>query len=682
MSNLYPWEPVKTKETATGQEVSLWGRKYTFDEKTPLLSSVVSNGIELLADKMTVIAEENGVPCNFGDAVIRVIDEGEERQTVVLACESETVVLNTCFRIEYDGCMDASITVAPKGNSIASFFGMDKARDNKFSLEKLTMEIPLKKSAVRYYHIYPIGGINGKPAVAGNGNLDYAGFIPDEGIHCGFKEQVYLGGDDCGLGVFFESNKHWVNKDKDRVFEVINEPDRYVLRIKFLEDEPKKWVFKGEDNQFQWDLDPISFNFGIQVTPVKPFPENPYVEKNFHVDCCKKVEGNYEDFFSNPVVEGDTEIGFDRIKRLGVNTLYIHEKWNDMQNSHILTTKTADRLKYIIEECHKRGIRVIPYFGYEISSLSPLWAKKGEEYAMGDVTANEEGLNWKWYRFPYQRDPRICPNSSWADDFYEGVKGLMEKFNFDGLYFDSVVSPWSGCINEKHGCGWRDENGKLHPTFPVWAIRRLFKKLYNLCESRGATMHIHGSGSFNMAAIAFYHSIWEGEQFQGLLMNGKLKSMPEGHFRAQYTGRDTGVPVFSLCYSAPPVWTFKNASAICLIHGSLPKPVDIGEPLEDMSKIWKAIDAFPISEATWHPYYKEHSDAVSDNEEVKVSYYKAGNKMLIFCASVHADFEGRAKIKTEYKNVKNALTGEMMSDKGELTLDFKGFDYVVLTAEE
>ena len=85
MSNLYPWEPVKTKETATGQEVSLWGRKYTFDEKTPLLSSVVSNGIELLADKMTVIAEENGVPCNFGDAVIRVIDEGEERQTVVLA---------------------------------------------------------------------------------------------------------------------------------------------------------------------------------------------------------------------------------------------------------------------------------------------------------------------------------------------------------------------------------------------------------------------------------------------------------------------------------------------------------------------------------------------------------------------------------------------------------------------
>lgn len=58
---------------------------------------------------------------------------------------------------------------------------------------------------------------------------------------------------------------------------------------------------------------------------------------------------------------------------------YLHEKWNDLQNSPFITRKTADRLRLIAEEAHKRGIKVIPYFGYEISSLSPYWHKMGEE---------------------------------------------------------------------------------------------------------------------------------------------------------------------------------------------------------------------------------------------------------------------------------------------------------------
>jgi len=92
------------------------------------------------------------------------------------------------------------------------------------------------------------------------------------------------------------------------------------------------------------------------------------------------------------------------------------------------------------------------------------------------------------------------------------------------------------------------------------------------------------------------------------------------YFRTEYTGRNMGVPVEFIAYANPPIWTFDDALALALIHGILPRPNDIGHPLELMSGVWKIFDAFPIDKSTWNPYWE--NDAATDNEKVKVSYYR------------------------------------------------------------
>jgi hypothetical protein len=43
--------------------------------------------------------------------------------------------------------------------------------------------------------------------------------------------------------------------------------------------------------------------------------------------------------------------------------------------------------------------------------------------------------------------------------FVDGIKNLLDTFDFDGIYIDGMMYP-KGCMNEEHGCGYRDENGK------------------------------------------------------------------------------------------------------------------------------------------------------------------------------------------------------------------------------
>ena len=161
--------------------------------------------------------------------------------------------------------------------------------------------------------------------------------------------------------------------------------------MRLIDEEPYAWRHLDKnDPKERTYLEPLSFRFGILTTPVKPLENNLVREKAVHIDCFKKIPESYEQFLGGEY-ENTGEITLDRMKRLGVNTLYLHEKWNDLQNSPFLTTKTDKRLCYIIDECHKRNIKVIPYFGYEISTLSPYFSEMIRDV---EVTSDKIG---RWY---------------------------------------------------------------------------------------------------------------------------------------------------------------------------------------------------------------------------------------------------------------------------------------------
>ena len=67
----------------------------------------------------------------------------------------------------------------------------------------------------------------------------------------------------------------------------------------------------------------------------------------------------------------------------------------------------------------------------------------------------------------------------------------------------------------------------------------------------------------------------------------------------------------------------------------LPRPNDIGIPLEVSSILWDIFDNFDVSKAEWHPYYKDGMQPFENlPEKTVVSYYAhEDGRKLVFIAN-------------------------------------------------
>lgn len=619
------WSPVRETEENGKVKVEVWGRTYTAGERS-FVESIVSQGEELLAAPIRLTGMENGQEMKFGNTQNFVMGKGKrEEVTICSSVESDVFIVNTSCKVAFDGCTEIGLTIMPQGRSVKQCFGLEGLDQKGRVLEKLYLDIPFRKEAAKFYHFYPNSGFVQDGQKKEFDYLQQAGDIHGK-IELPFTEQVYISNDHAGLAVFWESDEFFQPQEKTDCIEIFETDEAVVLRYKLLDSMP--WHWKERGNWSELDMRPITYRFGIMATPVKPFDHEYYREHAIHIDCFTKIAEDYETFLLHPF--GDDATALDRFQRLGVNTLYLHEKWNDIQNSPFLTKRTEDRLRLIVKQAHERGIKVIPYFGYELSTLSPYYAMLGEEVCQREEEGNG---SWSWYRQPAQRDVVVCLHSQWQDIFLKNVEQLLDEFGFDGVYLDSTSRPM-GCANEKHGCGYRDKEGKLHKTYPVWAVRNFMRRLYEIVDARGGTINCHGATAFNIPAAPFCHSMWEGEMMQQKLMTGEADTIAEGHIRAVFTGRNIGVPVYMLCYSNPPVWTFEQALAESVMYGIMPKPVDTGIPLERMSEIWRVTEQFDQKKACWHPFYEEARSVRVSDSAVRVSYYEAEDgKKLVFAVN-------------------------------------------------
>lgn len=682
----FPWIPVEAKEDKNGCCATVWGRKYKI-ENNILFSSVESLGDELLSSPIRISASENGKKINWQDIDVFLSEVSDEKAVIYATAQSEAFIVNTSTVIEFDGCATVDVKLMPRGFTVPQLFGLEKKEPPKTKLDYFHIEIPLKRRFAELYHSYPCGVL---PDASGSSEASAAdmyagsGKIGDNSMASGFSSVIFLGNDEKGFFTYIDTDKGWQSEDKDRMIEYDVRDSEVVLRLRLIDGQPKRWE-ETDTDQGQYEYPDISYRVFFQATPVKEFPKNPFEEKRLHIDCFKKIPQEYMDFLSNPVVEGSDEIGYDRIKRLGVTTLIIHEKWNQVQNYWKLTERTQHQLKTIITECHKRGIKVVPYFGYEISTMADIWYDKSELYRRRGREM-KQGLGW--YRFPAQREVCVCYNSPISDEFASGIEKLVDEFDFDGIYLDGTGMVWN-CQNTAHGCGYYDDEGNLKPTFPILGVRKLMRRLYEMFETRGKTINCHVSDCICAAGMSFTHGLWLGEYIQYTLVKTGADKMPEGYMRATHSGRNFGIPTEFLVYENKPIWGFDDAFAFTLIHGVLPRPNDISEPLEKMSALWSIVDGFPIAQSEWCPYFKAGSHPFEpEGDAVKISGYKYvgenGIKWLLFVANTVSDKINDCPISGFAGfTVKNAETGESVeAQNGIISVSFERFGHSIYICEE
>ena len=613
MSLLAPFYPVRMEKTNNKFIVSASNRVCTFGENS-MPESILVNGNELLAAPIRLAGSEQGEPMEFrtdyetNESAAFISKRSDEEVLLCGALQTKRFILNHKVRFSFDGCMDIVLSIMPAGKTVAEVFGVESGKKPAYELDSLALEIPLRREALLHYSLYPANEVLlADGTVLPKSPMSSSGKIPDQDMYFPFEALLWFGCEECGLGIYADNPKGRELNDAKRALELVRSEDgNYLLRVRLLDHHPTEWPAPYESGCYRYP--PLSFRFGLQATPVKDFPKDPYIHNALHLDCFIKTPGDYLDFLS--------ENGrFDRLKQKGVNTLILHEKWNRQQNCFDPSGYSRFQIRRIVEECHARGIRVLTYFGYEMSTLDAdfedLFPSVREE--VGGRPAGG------WYRVPFQRDYNVCYNSEAAERMLKGIADVMDTCHTDGVYLDGTATPIY-CCNARHGCGWTDENGKAQGSYPVTAVRSLFRRLYETVRFRGGYISVHAYGCVNFTALPYIDQSWYGENLQFDYITGNFSDVPLDYFRAEYTGRNMGVPVEFIAYEKRPVWNFENALAICLPHGILPRPNDIEGPLELMSGIWSILEHFPVSQSEWCPYWK--NGAQTSHEKVKASYYR------------------------------------------------------------
>lgn len=146
-----PWTPMKAYEDDRICKAAMWGREYTV-ENNVLFTSMTSLGEELLHAPMKLVALENGGKQSVWQEQTSFLMSSTEENIVICGSQqSDTFVINTALNIEFDGCCDIDIKVMPRGKTVQEVFGVSEIKPNPYSLERLWLEIPLKKSMPKIF---------------------------------------------------------------------------------------------------------------------------------------------------------------------------------------------------------------------------------------------------------------------------------------------------------------------------------------------------------------------------------------------------------------------------------------------------------------------------------------------------------------------------------------------------
>ena len=668
-----PFTPIELIKENNKIVVSVLNRTYTI-ENGEFFSSIVANGEELLSAPMRVIGTEDGQEIVWLKRRTFVQSHTNEKAVIISALESKMFDLNISYHFDYDGYVSCKMRIMTTSYNMAQRLRLEPWPTWKYQLEKLWIEAPLKKEIANLYTQYPNSNIYK------DGEILYklsavraSGEIPEGKIHFPFKALFWVGEAEKGLGFVSETGENRQPVDENHFVEVEESDNERIVRYRLLDSQPTTWNDPKHDATYFFR--PLNFEIGIMATPVRPSPKTPFIHNSIQLvlkDNVRELE--------NPVEGYDNH--FDFLKSLGINTLIVHETWNLVQNYPYLDFETEANFAWLIKEAHKRDMKVIPYFGYEISSLSPTFE---EEFKKSRRKPRDYFMDGTWWRLPPQRDFSVCQNSDYGNFLAEGIKLLNEKHPFDGLYLDGTIYP-RGCVNAEHGCGWTDPYGNLQATYPISGTRNILKQLYAIFEPKGGIINYHSS-TLNFAAMPYTHMGWTGESIQVDLIREGADDFPVGFAKTEWTGKNFGVAMEMIVYPNPPKWTIEQATGLGLVHCIIPRPNFprmSWENIKYLTNIRKAIDKFPFEKASYHPYWQKN-DIVASNEQVKCTYfvYEGINdkkQILLFCSNLSIKKVSNVKILLDGYEMKVLNTNAKVNEDN--TFDFDMYQCAIISFTE
>lgn len=302
-------------------------------------------------------------------------------------------------------------------------------------------------------------------------------------------------------------------------------------------------------------------------------------------------------------------------KSHGVGLVHIHESWTESEG-YPETNKYQTQLKSLADDCNKLGLRLLPYIGFQLGDNTPEYARYKDEIRVEPFAA-ERGLN---------RGDQMGVNISYAGQYQNfmlySINQLIKEYGIGGLYMDGTAMPVRD-MNEAHGAGYIDRQGKRQPSYPIFEYRQFFKRLRTMvsAEDPGFWMDMHTTVGLMTPVSGFGDSIWKGEQYEMMLTDKTTirDVLDPATIRAEM-GAQYGLPTYFLNYDQP-----REASAVCAIL-NLPLRLDGGLR-------HNVLNYYHVSSAQWHPYWENNDSVKISDQETYVSYWKRSDGTIIAAIS-------------------------------------------------
>ena len=453
-------------------------------------------------------------------------------------------------------------------------------------LEDLALEMVLPEDIAQFYNAHYFSREN------------YVGALM-EGLNLKKIPSVWLGNLDVGLTFCTESFQHWHNADEAKVFEIKRHRNQREGRI-------VKWIAHLVDTEVSLSAGkPLHYEFGIEANPVKPTPAN---FRSWRVGPFKPYNIAHPWYFP-----------YKELKKYPENGILVPEH------------TSMELFKKYVDDYRGKGMELTLY-------LNPfLAAARSTEYQVFR----------KQWRNPYNVYPQ-CPGSSFTDYTVWNVNECIQKGGLQCVYVDSLGAV--NCANPLHGCGYIDEKGVQHLTWPIRAMRKYMQRLYSLIHAEGRDpehnfLWAHMSARTSAPINAFVDFQCSGEELEKRIITNSnyLELYTLDEFQLYYM-KSSGVvpsllPNLGRTGAKEPRYQKKYNDQILahvLLHDTLLWPGWCDDAY--INAFYKKLDEWGYKDpALEYHSYRKQDKLKADKPAVKISYYTLKGKTLAVVVNTSKD---------------------------------------------
>lgn len=496
--HVFPWEhstmglsqrviPPFTPIKIAGSKLQTVLREHTLG-KTGLWDQVTSLDKPLLKAPMRWVASVGGKPIAVTPGALKVKSARPDFAVTTTSFDFGSGSASVQAEWDQDGMAKLTLRLPQNGSQV----------------DRLSLEIPLDDAQMGYMH------------ACGDGlRFNYAGAAPaGEGIVWDssqgnrtdivgtFYPYVWLGGGERGLAFFADSDRGYSLDDKTPMIELERKAGVLTMRVNFIT-RPTK-------------LDQArALEFGLQATPVKPMPEDPV---NWRRWVCSSFDPRAKPFtilgstyyygtdaYGMYPLDHDLSIyeAFAQARRDGVYNEEFVKSWLE---KHKDVTRASEDATKLWDAHIASGMRTASGTKRELGwLLTPYTNPRGMDFKEPEWPTFQD----EWLQSAYfQRSKAgavaydVCPVRSFQDAALWYYKEMMTCF--DGIYWDNLYL--SSNFNTIAGGAWTDENGKVHPSMGLWALRDLVKRTAILFNEQGRPVFsnvIHMTNACLVPVMAF-----------------------------------------------------------------------------------------------------------------------------------------------------------------------------------